>query len=95
MGWGGLRGAVGIALALTLHAETEHFSSATVHEHTVDDEAISNSQYTDYTSKLFGMVGGMCPEISYLSHSIAHSCNESVFCFLRYSIAHSSNKWNP
>ena len=63
MGWGGLRGAVGIALALTLHAETEHFLSATATELTVDDQVVSNSQYTDYTSKLFGMVGGMCLEL--------------------------------
>ena len=53
MGWGGLRGAVGIALALTLNAEVNHYtSSSEVDEYT-------RILYRDYTAKLFGMVGGI------------------------------------
>jgi|GEM_PF-4982544 len=53
MGWGGLRGAVGIALALSLNSEVNHFTSSSE----VDD--VTRQQYRDYTAKLFGMVGGI------------------------------------
>jgi NhaP-type Na+/H+ or K+/H+ antiporter len=52
MSWGGLRGAVGIALALLISAETINYSSsANVSEH-------QRRQYQMYVDKLFGMVGG-------------------------------------
>mmetsp|Transcript_28882 Transcript_28882/g.65754 ORF Transcript_28882/g.65754 Transcript_28882/m.65754 type:complete len:1017 (+) Transcript_28882:196-3246(+) len=53
MSYGGLRGAVGIALALVLHAETDHFTSASG----VSDE--TRVEYLSYSSKMFGMVGGI------------------------------------
>lgn len=53
MGWGGLRGAVGIALALSLNSEVNHYTSS----EEVDD--YTRQQYRDYTAKLFGMVGGI------------------------------------
>ena len=53
MGWGGLRGAVGIALALSLNSEVNHYTSS----EEVDD--YTRQQYRDFTAKLFGMVGGI------------------------------------
>mmetsp|Transcript_26297 Transcript_26297/g.56470 ORF Transcript_26297/g.56470 Transcript_26297/m.56470 type:complete len:997 (-) Transcript_26297:1437-4427(-) len=53
MSYGGLRGAVGIALALSLHAEVDHYTSA---------EEISEEtrlEFREYTAKVFGMVGGI------------------------------------
>lgn len=45
MSYGGLRGAVGIALALSLHAEVYHLTT--------------DIQFQGDTAKLFGMVGGI------------------------------------
>jgi NhaP-type Na+/H+ or K+/H+ antiporter len=53
MGWAGLRGAVGIALALSLNSEVIHYTSSEEL-----DEA-TREQYRHYTEKLFGMVGGI------------------------------------
>jgi NhaP-type Na+/H+ or K+/H+ antiporter len=53
MGWGGLRGAVGIALALSLWSEVNHFT----HANEVDQQTAH--LYSDYTAKLFGFVGGI------------------------------------
>jgi len=52
MSYGGLRGAVGIALALSLHKETEDYTSAILDEDT-------RTRFTQYSSKLFCMVGGI------------------------------------
>jgi NhaP-type Na+/H+ or K+/H+ antiporter len=52
MSWGGLRGAVGIALALLISAETINYSAAA----NVPLEQMQ--QYQQYVDKLFGMVGG-------------------------------------
>jgi NhaP-type Na+/H+ or K+/H+ antiporter len=57
MGWSGLRGAVGIALALSLNSEINHYTSGS------DVDEVTRQQYRDYTSKLFGMVGGELSKI--------------------------------
>ncbi len=51
--WAGLRGAVGIALALSINSEVVHLTSSGA----VDES--TRLQYLDYTEKLFGFVGGM------------------------------------
>ena len=51
--YGGLRGAVGIALALSLHSEVMHVTSAD------DVSQETRVEYREYTAKLFGMVGGI------------------------------------
>ena len=51
--YGGLRGAVGIALALSLYSEVVHLTSS----ESVDDD--TRDQYREYTAKLFGFVGGV------------------------------------
>lgn len=53
MGWGGLRGAVGIALALSLNSEVNHYTEAS------DVNEQTRRQFQDYTAKLFGFVGGI------------------------------------
>lgn len=53
MGWGGLRGAVGIALALSLNSEVNHYTEAS----DVDEQ--TRRKFQDYTTKLFGFVGGI------------------------------------
>mmetsp|Transcript_17588 Transcript_17588/g.35978 ORF Transcript_17588/g.35978 Transcript_17588/m.35978 type:complete len:745 (-) Transcript_17588:890-3124(-) len=50
--YGGLRGAVGIALALSLHAETIHFTSS------IPNESAQMSFRTS-TAKVFGFTGGI------------------------------------
>ena len=52
MSYGGLRGAVGIALALALEAEIFHFTSD------MEDEA-EKIKYRYYAQQLFGFVGGV------------------------------------
>jgi NhaP-type Na+/H+ or K+/H+ antiporter len=53
MSWGGLRGAVGIALALLLSAEVfEHSEADSLSEDT-------RRQFRQYVQKLFGMIGGV------------------------------------
>jgi len=51
MAYGGLRGAVGIALALLLSAE--------VFKATEEYDLITRNQYREYSEKLFGLVGGV------------------------------------
>lgn len=53
MAYGGLRGAVGIALGLVLYAETVHYTAASEVSTETRDEFIL------YTEKVFGMVGGI------------------------------------
>ncbi|KAL7536985.1 hypothetical protein ACHAWF_005623 [Thalassiosira exigua] len=53
MSYGGLRGAVGIALALSLNAEVFHATSAS------EVSAATRAQFREDSSKLFGMVGGI------------------------------------
>lgn len=52
MWYGGLRGAVGIALAIALNAEVFHFT------HDMEDEEAMN-EFRTQSSKLFGFVGGI------------------------------------
>lgn len=52
MSWGGLRGAVGIALALLLSAETIKYSASNT---ITEEQKVQNQLFVD---KLFGMVGG-------------------------------------
>ena len=81
MSYGGLRGAVGIALALALHAQvgkcffviryspklifsgiSDHFhnSLGIIEVHFTSNESEEmQKQYQGYTTKLFGMVGGI------------------------------------
>jgi len=68
MSYGGLRGAVGIALAISLDNEVLRYASTSVHENGEEDtmnkydshseENILN-KYGEQTSKVFGMVGGI------------------------------------
>ena len=51
MSYGGLRGAVGIALALLLSAE--------VFKATEESGLITSNQYREYSEKLFALVGGI------------------------------------
>mmetsp|Transcript_11154 Transcript_11154/g.19589 ORF Transcript_11154/g.19589 Transcript_11154/m.19589 type:complete len:998 (+) Transcript_11154:30-3023(+) len=53
MSYSGLRGAVGIALALSLHSEVVHITSA---DDVSDEKRII---FREFTAKLFGMVGGI------------------------------------
>eukprot|EP01082_Thalassiosira_pseudonana_P012006 g10446.t1 g10446 contig4:1896035-1898632(+) len=53
MSWGGLRGAVGISLALLLSAEVFKYSES----ESVSEETMH--QYREFTDKIFGMVGGI------------------------------------
>lgn len=53
MSWGGLRGAVGIALALLLNAEVEHYTSAS------EMSEADRRMFREFSAKLFGMVGGI------------------------------------
>jgi len=51
--WAGLRGAVGIALALSINSDVVHLTSSGA----VDES--TRAKYLDYTEKLFGFVGGI------------------------------------
>ena len=51
--WGGLRGAVGIALALSLHSEIVHYTS------TAEIDEVTRIQYRQFSGKMFGFVGGI------------------------------------
>ena len=82
MSFAGLRGAVGIALALLLSAETMKYSNS----NNISDE--QRQQYQFYVDKLFGMAGGIsfltlvinAPAVS--KNSI--QCEPLLFSIIRY-----------